>query len=87
MADEFAHVWAIHTDRSSGRLIQINLEVQYLGRAVRLPLHLMEPADSREPRQLLITRELTALGEALIRIAQRPEVILDHTPPERVVET
>lgn len=87
MADEFAHVWAIHTDRSSDRLIQIDLEVQYLGRAVRLPLHLMEPADIRQSRQLLITRELTALGEALIRIAQRPDAILDHNPPERAVET
>lgn len=87
MSDEFAHVWAIHTDRSSGRLIQIDLEVQYLGRAVRLPLHLIEPTDSQQPRQPLITCELTALGEALIRIAQRPEAILDHTPPERAVET
>lgn len=87
MADEFAHVWAIHTDRSSGRLTQIDLEVQYLGRAVRLPLHLMASADNQQPRQLLITRELTALGEALIRIAQRPEAILDHNPPQRAVET
>lgn len=87
MADEFAHVWAIHKDSRSGRLIQIDLEVQYFGRAVRLPLHLMESADNQQPRQSLIIRELTALGEALIRIAQRPEAILDHNPPERAVES
>lgn len=87
MVNEFAHVWAIHTDRRSGRLTQIDLEVHYPGRAVRLPLHLMELADSQQPRQLAIARELTALGEALIRIAQRPDAILDHNPPRRATET
>jgi len=83
MADEFAHVWAIHTDRSSGRLTQIDLEVHYYQRAVRLPLHLMEAVDGQQPRQPVIARELTMLGEALIRIAQRQEAILDHSPPDR----
>ncbi len=86
MADEFAHVWAIHTERVSGRLTQIDLEVQYLGRAVRLPIHLMQAVDGQEPREPLIARELTALGEALIRIAQRPESILDHRPPDRTAD-
>lgn len=86
MADEFAHVWAIHTERTSGRVAQIDLDVHYLGRAVRFPIHLMPPFDSQEPRVTTIARELTALGEALIRIAQRAESVIDENPPVRIVE-
>lgn len=86
MTDEFAHVWAIHTERTSGRVAQIDLDVHYLGRAVRFPIHLMPPVDSQEPRGSTIARELTALGEALIRIAQRSESVIDENPPVRIVE-
>lgn len=86
MADEFAHVWAIHKERSSGRLAQIDIEVHYLGRALRLPIHLIPPIDGQESRGSIIARELMALGEALIRIAHQSESVIDENPPTRIIE-
>jgi hypothetical protein len=87
MTDEFAHVWAIHKERSSGRIAQIDVEVRYVGRALHLPIHLIPPIDGQESRGSIIARELVALGEALIRIAQQPESVIDENPPTRIIET
>lgn len=64
----------------SGQVAQLSVNVLYDRGEASIDIHLSQSLDGYMPFQEGLSAQLRHLGEALIRIADKPEAILSHDP-------
>jgi hypothetical protein len=75
-----AHVALTHQEPPSAAASGLTVEVSYGPNSTRLNIRLAQPISDGQPNQEQVATVLRQLGEALLRIAEKPSAISMRPP-------